>query len=149
MLRICTICRKRPRSMGSHCLVCGRLYQQLYREYVKRQSRQKPCITCKKHPRDPGQRTCRACDRAYRKKVRPAQRKHMSVEQRAKERTRSKTRALIAAGVLKPQPCQGILEDGTICGSLDVQAHHENYQDAIHVLWVCRECHRAEHGYKI
>lgn len=139
---ICSICNRAPRfKRYAQCVTCRKLYQLLYRESLRDLPQQKPCTKCNKEPRMPGQRECAKCDRAYRRKVRPRQRLKMSPEQRMHERTRSITRRLIKSGGLRPQPCR--------CGETKVQAHHTDYNDPYTVMWVCRQCHRAEHDYKI
>lgn len=46
----------------------------------------------------------------------------------------------IRSGVLQRQPCQ-------YCGSTKTQAHHEDYDKPLDVIWVCFKCHREQcHG---
>lgn len=45
-------------------------------------------------------------------------------------------------GRLKRMPCES-------CGSLRVQAHHEDYSRPLDVKWLCFSCHRAEHGQEV
>lgn len=52
---------------------------------------------------------------------------------------REKVRAAIRAHRLTRQPCER-------CGSANVFAHHEDYSRPLDVRWLCRPCHRAEHG---
>jgi len=56
--------------------------------------------------------------------------------------TRSKTRIEILAGRLKKLPCK-------MCGTEDVDAHHEDYSKPLDVLFLCKshhgERHRNEH----
>jgi hypothetical protein len=33
-----------------------------------------------------------------------------------------------------------------ICGSINTQAHHEDYSQPLNIRWLCFVCHRAEHG---
>ena len=44
----------------------------------------------------------------------------------------------VKKGVLIPQPCQ-------ICGSIDVVAHHEDYDKPLDVNWLCQAHHVAHH----
>lgn len=32
------------------------------------------------------------------------------------------------------------------CGSLNAEAHHEDYSKPLEVIWFCRKCHLKEHG---
>lgn len=39
-------------------------------------------------------------------------------------------------GVLRKQPCSS-------CGSTDrVEAHHPDYDEPLHIIWLCHNCHR-------
>lgn len=62
----------------------------------------------------------------------------MSAEQRFKDNARSLAAAYKKRGVLKPEPCE-------VCGSLDVEMHHEDYSKPLEVHWLCREHHLAHH----
>ena len=48
------------------------------------------------------------------------------------------TRA-IAKGVLIRQPCER-------CGKEKTDAHHPDYSKPLEVVWLCRSCHKKEHG---
>lgn len=37
------------------------------------------------------------------------------------------------------QPCE-------VCGIDKVDAHHEDYNDAMNIMWLCREHHIAHHA---
>lgn len=62
---------------------------------------------------------------------------------RAARRDRYKARTAVGNAVrdgrLVVQPCE-------VCGSHDVQAHHEDYSKPLGVMWLCFEHHRARHG---
>lgn len=45
----------------------------------------------------------------------------------------------IRDGRLARSPCEK-------CGELEVQAHHENYEEPLKVRWLCFSCHRSVHG---
>jgi hypothetical protein len=45
----------------------------------------------------------------------------------------------VKAGILTPEPCR-------ICGGRDVEAHHEDYQKPLDVLWYCRRHHARLHA---
>ena len=58
-----------------------------------------------------------------------------------KRRTREATARRIKAGLLIKQPCE-------VCGEHNnIQAHHDDYNDAMNVRWLC-SCHHAEHHKK-
>lgn len=63
---------------------------------------------------------------------------------RAKKRLENNARGRVAyairSGSLVPQPCAD-------CGcSEKIEAHHENYFEALSVVWLCFNCHRIRHG---
>lgn len=56
---------------------------------------------------------------------------------------RARARSIVAkakrTGKLIPKPC-------LVCGaSQDIQAHHEDYNKPLEVIWLCRSCHRDLH----
>lgn len=98
---------------------------------------EKPCSHCGK-PRDVSYSAyCLACKAAYQRAYRP---KHseLTPEQRKRANCRAYTNVLIRRGHLIPQPCE-------VCGSLDVQPHHTNYDDPRAVRWHCKAHHLDEH----
>ena len=42
-------------------------------------------------------------------------------------------------GELRPEPCE-------VCGSTEVDAHHDDYARALDVRWLCRTHHSQQHG---
>lgn len=57
-----------------------------------------------------------------------------------KQKTRQKTKQLIAQGKIKKRPCEK-------CGSRqDIQVHHYDYDDPYKIAFLCRRCHRLEHA---
>lgn len=58
---------------------------------------------------------------------------------RDKNRARALLRSAIRRGVVVPQPCG-------VCGSKQVQAHHDDYTKALVVSWLCRQHHQAVDG---
>ena len=48
-------------------------------------------------------------------------------------------RALLTGSLVKPPQCSR-------CPCAVVEAHHPDYTKPLEVLWLCRRCHRAEHG---
>jgi len=59
-------------------------------------------------------------------------------ERRKRTNLRKKTAHAIITGKLKRQPC-------SICGEIEVEAHHENYENAFNVIWLCKKHHRELH----
>lgn len=57
-----------------------------------------------------------------------------------KMKTRAKTRYLVKTGKLTKLPCK-------ICGDVNVQAHHDDYNNPLQVTWLCKT-HHAEHHRK-
>lgn len=59
-------------------------------------------------------------------------------ERRFRTLVRSKTRYAIRTGLLTRQPCE-------VCGSVEVEAHHDDYNLPLEVRWLCPAHHRAIH----
>lgn len=73
-------------------------------------------------------------------------REGMSAEAKRKKGRMSKERSAckkvyraLKAGKLTKGECEG-------CGSLDVQAHHDDYNKPLEVRWFCQTCHDIVHG---
>ena|SRR5688572_15924507 len=88
---------------------------------------------------------CKECLKAYKRanadRILPQQRAQARRHRRAhpeKEWARTMTRQAIAAGRLIPGPCE-------VCGTADVQAHHDDYGQPLAVRWMCFAHHRAHH----
>jgi len=47
-------------------------------------------------------------------------------------------RSALKRGLIIQQPCK-------VCGDLDAEAHHSNYDRPLDVDWLCRLHHRHEH----
>lgn len=90
---------------------------------------------------------CRACT-AKKAKARRETASPIDEEARRadaqKRLVRRRTRAFMRAGLLLVEPC-------AVCGSVHVEAHHEDYsaKDAhLHVTWLCRVHHAEQHATK-
>ncbi len=81
-------------------------------------------------------RYCRKCKNEWMREWRKTHR--LDEFQRARANTRSHTKMLVKRGNLVKQPCE-------ICSSIEVQAHHEDYNDPYNVHWLCVKCHREHH----
>lgn len=45
---------------------------------------------------------------------------------------------LVRSGKISPLPCEQ-------CGNINTEAHHEDYNKPLDVVWLCRQCHRLRH----
>lgn len=62
----------------------------------------------------------------------------LNIEQRKKMNARSYAHVYVKRGKLKKEPCK-------ICGNLDSQIHHPNYDKPIDIIWLCRKHHLELH----
>lgn len=58
-----------------------------------------------------------------------------------KYKARYMLNSAVKSGVVKKEPCIN-------CGDLKSEAHHENYNNPIDVIWVCRKHHLLIHNKK-
>lgn len=75
------------------------------------------------------ERKAKACEYQRRRRVNQAE----------KYKARYAVGNAVRDGRLVVQPCE-------VCGSAEVQAHHEDYSKPLEVMWLCFEHHRARHG---
>ena len=61
---------------------------------------------------------------------------------RARDKTRRKTKNLIKTGRLVKRSC-------AVCGNREVIAHHEDYNKAFKVIWMCEKHHKQYHDGEI
>ena len=61
----------------------------------------------------------------------------LTEDQRYKDNCRSYAGVYKRRGILVPQLCK--------CGSIKTEMHHEDYDQPLHVEWLCRSCHLALH----
>jgi len=79
----------------------------------------------------------RAAAKARRIKHKGTWYKTRTPEQKKKLKARKKLQLMIRLGLVTKKPCE-------ICGRLEVEAHHHNgYDDATDVRWLCAEHHDA------
>lgn len=83
------------------------------------------------------QRYCNSCHAEHMRNTRP---KHSELTdlQRKKANCRSYLNVYLKRGYLSKKPC-------FICGSLNVEAHHEDYDKPLDVIWYCRQHHLSYH----
>lgn len=97
----------------------------------------KDCSKCGNLRDVPSKRYCRKCANAHMREWR--KNNPLSEFQRAKANTRSKTKVYVRRGKIKKLPCN-------ICKTtINVQAHHHDYNDFKNVEWLCSTCHREHH----
>jgi len=75
----------------------------------------------------------------------PERKRHNAVVSKAwraedarRHRAHSRVSRAIRSGVLKREPC-------CRCGSEKTLAHHEDYDKALEVMWLCQPCHKQRH----
>jgi len=62
----------------------------------------------------------------------------LTSEQRFKDNARSYTHVYVKRGKIAKKACN-------ICGELDVQAHHLDYNNPLNILWLCPLHHKLIH----
>lgn len=120
-----------------HCKACRREY---LREYDARPERIAYRLEHKRpyrqsRPYDPTKVTVGYKTRA---KAYVKYRYHSDPEYRAKVIVRRKAALAARKGKIKKSPCE-------VCGSLVVEAHHDDYSKPLDVRWLCRTHHMRLH----
>lgn len=105
-----------PRTKSNECYRCGG-------EIEKKRQKQGYCLKC---------------HAAYMRETRPKYHE-LPLEKRKKMNARSYLNTYIKRGKVKKEACEK-------CGSMFVEAHHEDYSKPLQVRWLCRRCHLEEHG---
>lgn len=82
-------------------------------------------------------RYCNGCANRYMREWRKTH--PLTVEQRRKANARSMAKVYQKRGKLIPKPCE-------VCGSLNVQKHHDDYSKPLEVRWLCRDHHHEHHS---
>lgn len=95
------------------------------------------CSKCDNEAR-PGQRYCNPCHAEFMRANRPTY-SELSPEQKKKDCARSYVGVYVRRGKITKEPC-------VKCGNEDSQAHHEDYNKPLDVIWLCRECHMELHN---
>ena len=83
-----------------------------------------------------------ACKDCTREAAKEARKKRPGERDQNKERVRAETHRALRKRELKPQPCR-------ICGDLNTQTHHPEYEGEeahLRVEWLCPRHHALAHG---
>jgi hypothetical protein len=104
--------------------------------------RKTTCSKCNKPLEETrlNQRYCKACHAENMRLNRP---KHSELTelQRKKANCRSYLNVYIKRGNIVKQPC-------CVCGDINAEAHHEDYDKPLEIIWYCRKHHLEHHKNK-
>ncbi len=104
-----------------------------------RYGRKGTCSKCGEPVERTDQAYCNSCHAAYMRNTRP---KHSDLpeDQRRKANARAYLNAYVNKGKIKKEPC-------VVCGEMEkVEAHHEDYDKPLEVIWYCRKHHIELHS---
>lgn len=87
------------------------------------------------------QRYCKSCHSENMRKNRPKHFELLDI-QKKKANCRSYLNVYIKRGKITKLPC-------SICGNIESEAHHEDYDKPLDVIWLCREHHLELHKKKL
>lgn len=82
------------------------------------------------------QRYCKSCHAEHMRNTRPKT-SELSSEARKKHYARSYVHVYIKRGKIKRESCR-------VCGAL-AEAHHEDYDKPLEIIWLCRKHHLEHH----
>lgn len=80
---------------------------------------------------------CHDCHAAHQRKFRPRH-SQLSPEARKRANARSYAHVYLKRGKLQRQPC-------AVCGEMEAQMHHPDYDKPLEVIWMCVDCHMDHH----
>lgn len=63
-----------------------------------------------------------------------------------KDRARRKAQLAVRQGRIDRKPCEWQDETGTVCGVEPTDGHHDDYDEPLRVLWLCRTHHARLHA---
>ena len=96
----------------------------------------KLCSTCGSIHNRIGQRNCLSCHNAYMREWRKTH--HLDGLAKKKDTSRHIAGVYKRRGLIIAKPCE-------VCGSKNVQMHHDDYNKPLSVRWLCVEHHRSLH----
>jgi len=94
------------------------------------------CDKCKGLKENSKKGYCNRCSADYMREWRKSH--PMTEQQRFKHNVRRKTNQRIERGLLIKQTCE-------ICDDINVEAHHEDYNNPYDIKWLCRKHHLEHH----
>ena len=83
------------------------------------------------------QRWCCKCHALYVRKWRKNYK--LNLQQKKKDACRSYASVYLKRGKIIKQPCQK-------CGNEKSEMHHNDYNEPLKIIWVCRRCHLGLHN---
>ena len=83
------------------------------------------------------QRYCKKCHAGNMREKRPIH-SELSTDAKKRANARAYLNTYLRRGKVQKKPC-------IICGSEDSQAHHQDYNKPLDVIWLCREHHLLVH----
>lgn len=95
------------------------------------------CGKCRSVPHATRMRYCNPCHAANMREWRKTH--PLNAEQKIKDTARSYANVYQRRGLLKPKPCE-------VCGSSNVEKHHDDYSKPLEVRWFCRKHHLTHHS---
>jgi hypothetical protein len=105
------------------------------------------CKPCENDARKPYRRSAeaRAKERAYRdaNKERLRERYKKYNKTRYRDPTKTRTHSMVVRALKDGRLIKGVCE---VCGSVDVQAHHDDYSKPLTVRWLCILHHAQRHA---
>lgn len=136
---LCDLIKENPRD--AYCNKCKRnkFREKSFKE--RRRFKNQPgkgrsnlCSSCRsiKEPSYKDESYCKSC-KYQKRKLRTK-----SPEQAFKDAVRKITWKRISEGILVKKPCE-------VCGNSKVEAHHDDYNQALQVRWLCRKHHQEHH----
>lgn len=139
---LCCRCRESPHQKNqSYCLRCARIMKGRPPERSRRKAlRPDLCPACNVRPKETSRGYCRICATlAHRKWIKSRGGIWAYATSRGlrhKLVARAYVNHLIYTHKLARQPCE-------VCGKLEVEAHHNSYENALDIRWLCEEHHQA------
>ena len=135
-MKPCRICKTpyepKPHQLRSHVYTCPPCLR-AYDAEKRRRRREEQLASGIRKPRQPAS----SPDAERRRRWERAHYQN-SAERRERVRVRSLARRAVWRGAIKKLPCE-------MCGSPEVEAHHDDYSRPYEVRWFCQRHHRELH----